>query len=904
MERKNKSNLRNIMTFMLTAMLVLGAVALLFKSGNMMVYANGKENHEDVTADASAKYGSEGSKDLSALIVDGGIVTITGKIDVDSVLDGEPTFSESEKCLVFKFKDDANIINKTATVTLTVKSDNYVDYTITVTLTVEKAAAKYLNDVELNKSYTVTSITASVAGKMPENAGTCTYTAGDVSIVKADGSSIEVSNFTVNSTGTVSANIADGSVGDVITLPVTISSTNYADSTINVVVTLCEKEETTVTVREGDKIFKTYGDKVFTIHGSVPEAAGSGAFTYISQDPSVAEVNENTGEVTIKKPGSTTIIVAFDSETHFGEKEITLTVHKKTLGISWSNTTLYYDGTEKQPTATLSGVKSGDDCMVTVSGTGTEVGENYTATATLEGTEADYYTVPKDNTTCTFKIDKAIPTVSNLPTASGITYGQSLANSTLKGGKVVIGKNEIAGTFAWKNASTKPSVSDSGKTEYVVIFTPTDSDHYAKTECKVKVDVKCLHTRTEVRNAKDPTCTEAGYTGDTVCLDCGTTVKKGTTKAATGHSYGTPVWTWTGYTKATAKFTCKNDSKHTNVATATINNKVTKTATINTAGSKNYTATVNFNGKTYTSSNTETIYVFDKSKTCIQKYNNALYYAKNGVQDTSFTGFAKYGNDWYYVINGKVDTSKKDVRKGTVNGETAWWFISGGKVQFVNSVEKNENGWWVIQNGKVNFDYTGIAKNENGWWVIQKGKVNFDFTGLAKNENGWWYCKGGKVDFNKKDVLKGTVNGETAWWFVSGGKVQFVNSVEKNENGWWVIQNGKVNFDYTGIAKNENGWWRIVNGKVDFNCNTVEKNENGWWKCSGGKVDFDFTGVAKNSNGWWYCEGGKVDFNFTGIGSNQYGSWYCKGGKVQFDYNGTVNYYGKKYTIKGGKVVN
>ena len=587
-----------------------------------------------------------------------------------------------------------------------------------------------------------------------------------------------------------------------------------------------------------------------------------------------------------------------------------------------------------------------------------------------QGTEVKTYTVSYrakaddnhevgDTVELTVTINKEKPVIETVPSATELTYGQTLTNSILSGGKAVVGETEIAGTFDWKSRTTKPSVSDSGKTEYTVVFTPTDSDHYEKAECKVKVVVTCLHTRTEVRNAKAPTCTEAGYTGDTVCLDCGTTVKKGTTRvatghsygtptwtwngtssaiakficanesahvttvkatitskdtkaatctstgvrtftatvtfnsktytdtktatiAATGHSYGTPVWTWTGYTKATAKFTCKNNSSHTNVATATITNKVTKNATVTAAGTRTYTATVTLNGKTYTNSKTESIYVFDKSKTCIQKYNNALYYAKNGVQDTSFTGFAKYGNDWYYVVNGKVDTSKKDVRKGTVNGETAWWFISGGKVQFVNSVEKNENGWWVIQ----------------------KGKVNFDFTGLAPNENGWWYCKGGKVDFNKKDVLKGTVNGETAWWFVSGGKVQFVNSVEKNENGWWVIQNGKVNFDYTGIAKNENGWWRIVNGKVDFNCNTVEKNEYGWWKCSGGKVDFDFTGVAKNSNGWWYCKNGKVDFNFTGIGSNQYGSWYCKGGKVQFDYNGTVNYNGKKYTIKGGKVVN
>ena len=683
------------------------------------------------------------------------------------------------------------------------------------------------------------------------------------------------------------------------------------------------KAETSV-----DAINKTYlylegGQDSINISSLLPEDCGNVSYSVgsagdisYSKAPSVADGILSYTVAPGAKESTGTITVTVETDNYI---DITITLNimladqipvklKDGSSVTLNNSTLTYG--QKLSTLQFNSAVfvSDEENSKTVDGTlawvePDSVPDMGTTSASWRFTPSDSEYASIDGTVA-ITVNKAASSISVLPKASAITYGQTLANSTLRGGKAVVGETEIAGTFDWKSRTTKPSVSDSGKTEYTVVFTPTDSDHYENTECKVKVVVTCLHTRTEVRNAKAPTCTEAGYTGDTVCLDCGTTVKKGTTKAATGHSYGTPVWTWTGYTKATAKFTCKNDSKHTNVATATITNKVTKNATVTAAGTRTYTATVTLNGKTYTNSNAESIYVFDKSKTCIQKYNNALYYAKNGVQDTSFTGFAKYGNDWYYVVKGKVDTSKKDVRKGTVNGETAWWFISGGKVQFVNSVEKNENGWWVIQ----------------------KGKVNFDFTGLAKNENGWWYCKGGKVDFNKKDVLKGTVNGETAWWFVSGGKVQFVNSVEKNENGWWVIQNGKVNFNYTGIAKNENGWWRIVNGKVDFNCNTVEKNEYGWWKCrggkvdfsyngvaknqygwwycKGGKVDFNYNGVAKNEYGWWYCEGGKVDFNFTGIGSNQYGSWYCKGGKVQFDYNGTVNYNGKKYTIKGGKVVN
>ena len=46
----------------------------------------------------------------------------------------------------------------------------------------------------------------------------------------------------------------------------------------------------------------------------------------------------------------------------------------------------------------------------------------------------------------------------------------------------------------------------------------------------------CAHEVTEIRNAKAATCTEDGYTGDTVCSVCGTEIKKGEVIPATGHT--------------------------------------------------------------------------------------------------------------------------------------------------------------------------------------------------------------------------------------------------------------------------------------------------------------------------------------------------------------------------------
>lgn len=53
----------------------------------------------------------------------------------------------------------------------------------------------------------------------------------------------------------------------------------------------------------------------------------------------------------------------------------------------------------------------------------------------------------------------------------------------------------------------------------------------------------CKHTETEVKNKKDATCSEEGYTGDTVCKSCGEILKKGeaTQKDPQNHVGGTEV---------------------------------------------------------------------------------------------------------------------------------------------------------------------------------------------------------------------------------------------------------------------------------------------------------------------------------------------------------------------------
>ena len=54
---------------------------------------------------------------------------------------------------------------------------------------------------------------------------------------------------------------------------------------------------------------------------------------------------------------------------------------------------------------------------------------------------------------------------------------------------------------------------------------------------EVTVNIVCEHTETEVKGAKDATCSEEGNTGDVVCKECGTVITPGTTIPTTDHNY-------------------------------------------------------------------------------------------------------------------------------------------------------------------------------------------------------------------------------------------------------------------------------------------------------------------------------------------------------------------------------
>lgn len=78
-------------------------------------------------------------------------------------------------------------------------------------------------------------------------------------------------------------------------------------------------------------------------------------------------------------------------------------------------------------------------------------------------------------------VNKQAPAITVLPTATAITYGQTLADSQLSGGEAV-----TEGTFAWADPTIAP---EAGTSEQYVIFTPDDTENFGKATLTVNVTV-------------------------------------------------------------------------------------------------------------------------------------------------------------------------------------------------------------------------------------------------------------------------------------------------------------------------------------------------------------------------------------------------------------------------------
>lgn len=113
-------------------------------------------------------------------------------------------------------------------------------------------------------------------------------------------------------------------------------------------------------------------------------------------------------------------------------------------------------------------------------------------------------------------------------------YNDPLTNATLH-------QKEHVHSFG-NPVVTAPNCTEQGYTTYTCSCGETYTKNY----------VSALGHKIEVRNAVEPTCTEAGYTGDEVCSICGETIKEGEVIPATGHHFKGNTCPDCGETRSTA----------------------------------------------------------------------------------------------------------------------------------------------------------------------------------------------------------------------------------------------------------------------------------------------------------------------------------------------------------------
>jgi hypothetical protein len=181
------------------------------------------------------------------------------------------------------------------------------------------------------------------------------------------------------------------------------------------------------------------------------------------------------------------------------------------------------DGTTYGSTATFTqtgGTASGS-LRVRLAGTANVSGSYNSQPITLASTGATTRNITTASTGNS--VSKATPTISVAPTASAITYGQTLASSNLTGGTA-----SVEGTFAFTTPSTAPNA---GTASQNVTFTPTDGANYntASTSASVTVD-KASQTITSLA-ATDDSKTYGG-----IYMDFDLTATKGASTSALSYS--------------------------------------------------------------------------------------------------------------------------------------------------------------------------------------------------------------------------------------------------------------------------------------------------------------------------------------------------------------------------------
>ena len=246
----------------------------------------------------------------------------------------------------------------------------------------------------------------------------------------------------------------------------------------------------------------------------------------------------------------------------------------------------------------------------------------------------------------------------------------------------------------------------------VYILTISEDGSETKTYAVALAGETCGHENTTLVNRVEATCTEDGYTGDTVCDDCGETIAYGETIPAAGHSYTSEVTTEPTCTEhGVMTYTCTicGDTYSESVAAAGHSYELTSEVE-NDDGSITYTYTCSVCGESYT----KNLSVPSVSLTVRTNGSKIQMVATmTGYNDTE-NYYEITGHGFVYITKTKLGYKTLTVSttgrtKVTVNGET---LSSDGMYKYAYSLTPASSSkvyvmraWITYEDGDGNTQY-------------------------------------------------------------------------------------------------------------------------------------------------------------------------------------------------------
>lgn len=343
------------------------------------------------------------------------------------------------------------------------------------------------------------------------------------------------------------------------------------------------------------------------------------------------------------------------------------------------------------------------------------------------------------------------------------------------------------------------------------------------------------HSLTKVINKKDATCTECGYTGDTVCAICGKEITKGETIQIKGHTEVidpavAPTCTEPGKTEGKHCDVCKEVLVKQEVVPATGHKPEIRNAVEATLTTPGYT------GDTYCTVCNELIAkgeVIPCPTGWLESEQGRQYYKNGELQKTGWTVID--GNTYYldtetgYAATGIAtlvpDGATEEARcvfdgKGVFQKDVTGVYSVGNDTYWLNSgIIEEEAGLKrvVKENGEVNYYYFAVQKNleeREGLTLsaavkstVLNGKDCWlhKTNGLALPEWGYYFDENGVIlhdeDTGKNGILKA---GEDLFYYVDGIKAP-AGMIKIGDDYYYANSKGQLIVNQTYYCSRMNG---------------------------------------------------------------------------------------------------